>query len=107
MSKVARQGDGSLGTVVINHSVTPGVFAAIFTPTGKLIVSENQPGGTDISSNSSLHDQREWWHRGHQPESAYPRRWQLLERHHLGWKTRPIQRGQIIPGLAGSPTNLQ
>lgn len=53
MSNVARQGDRSLGTVVINHSVTPGVFAAIFTPTGKLIVSENQPGGTNISSNSS------------------------------------------------------
>jgi 6-phosphogluconolactonase (cycloisomerase 2 family) len=47
------QGDGTLGTVVINHSVTPGVFAAVFTPTGKLIVSENQPGGTDISSISS------------------------------------------------------
>jgi 6-phosphogluconolactonase (cycloisomerase 2 family) len=39
--------------VVINHSVTPGAFAAVFTPTGKLIVSENQPGGTDISSISS------------------------------------------------------
>jgi 6-phosphogluconolactonase (cycloisomerase 2 family) len=47
------QGDGTLGTVVINHSVTPGAFAAVFTPTGKLIVSENQPGGTDISSISS------------------------------------------------------
>jgi 6-phosphogluconolactonase len=46
-------GDGTLGSVVINHSVTPGVFAAVFTPTGKLIVSENQPGGTDISSISS------------------------------------------------------
>ena len=46
-------GDGTLGAVVINHSVTPGVFAALFTPTGKLIVSENQPGGTDVSSISS------------------------------------------------------
>jgi len=45
--------DGTLGAVVINHSVTPGVFAALFTPAGKLIVSENQPGGTDISSISS------------------------------------------------------
>jgi 6-phosphogluconolactonase (cycloisomerase 2 family) len=45
--------DGTLGAVVINHSVTPGVFAAVFTPTGKLLVSENQPGGTDISSISS------------------------------------------------------
>jgi len=45
--------DGTLGSIVINHSVTPGVFAAIFTPTGKLIVSENQPDGTDISSISS------------------------------------------------------
>jgi 6-phosphogluconolactonase (cycloisomerase 2 family) len=45
--------DGTLGAVVINHSVTPGVFAAVFTPTGKLIVSENQPGGTDVSSISS------------------------------------------------------
>jgi 6-phosphogluconolactonase len=45
--------DGTLGSVVINHSVTPGVFAAVFTPTGQLIVSENQPGGTDISSISS------------------------------------------------------
>ena len=45
--------DGTLGDVVVNHSVTPGVFAAVFTPTGKLIVSENQPGGTNISSISS------------------------------------------------------
>jgi 6-phosphogluconolactonase len=45
--------DGTLGSVVINHSVTPGVFAAIFTPNGKLIVSENQPNGTDVSSISS------------------------------------------------------
>ena len=45
--------DGTLGAVVINHSATLGVFAALFTPTGKLIVSENQPGGTDISSISS------------------------------------------------------
>jgi 6-phosphogluconolactonase len=45
--------DGTLGAVVINHSVTPGVFAAVFSPAGKLIVSENQPGGTDISSISS------------------------------------------------------
>jgi 6-phosphogluconolactonase len=45
--------DGTLGSVVINHSVTPGVFAAVFTPTGQLVVSENQPGGTDISSISS------------------------------------------------------
>ena len=29
------------------------MFAALFTPTGKLIVSENQPGGTDVSSISS------------------------------------------------------
>jgi 6-phosphogluconolactonase len=45
--------DGTLGSVVINHSVTPGVFAAVFTPNGKLIVSENQPNGTDVSSISS------------------------------------------------------
>jgi 6-phosphogluconolactonase len=45
--------DGTLGPVVINHSVTLGVFAGVFTPTGKLIVSENQPSGTDISSISS------------------------------------------------------
>ena len=45
--------DGTLGTVVINHSRTPGTFAAVFTPSGKLIVSENQPDGTDISSISS------------------------------------------------------
>jgi 6-phosphogluconolactonase len=45
--------DGTLGSVVINHSVTPGAFATVFTPNGQLIVSENQPGGTDISSISS------------------------------------------------------
>jgi 6-phosphogluconolactonase len=45
--------DGTLGSVVINHSVTPGVFAAVFTPNGKLIVSEDQPNGTDVSSISS------------------------------------------------------
>ena len=45
--------DGTLGAVVINHSVTPGVFSATFNPGGKLIVSENQPDGTDISSISS------------------------------------------------------
>ena len=45
--------DGTLGSIVINHSVTPGVFAAIFTPNGELIVSENQPNGTDVSSISS------------------------------------------------------
>jgi 6-phosphogluconolactonase len=50
----AIQRDGTLGPVVINHSVTPGVFAAVFTPNGKLIVSENQPNsGTDTSSISS------------------------------------------------------
>jgi 6-phosphogluconolactonase (cycloisomerase 2 family) len=45
--------DGTLGPVVVNHSVTPGVFATVFTPNGKLIVSENQPDGTDVSSISS------------------------------------------------------
>jgi 6-phosphogluconolactonase (cycloisomerase 2 family) len=45
--------DGTLGAVVINHSVTPGAFAAVFTPNGKLVVSENQPDGTDVSSISS------------------------------------------------------
>jgi len=33
--------------------VTPGVFATVFTPNNQLIVSENQPGGTDVSSISS------------------------------------------------------
>jgi 6-phosphogluconolactonase len=45
--------DGTLGTVVVNHSVTPGIFGAVFTPSGQLIVSENQPTGTDVSSISS------------------------------------------------------
>lgn len=45
--------DGTLGTVVSNKSVTPGVFATRFTHNGQLIVSENQPGGTDVSSISS------------------------------------------------------
>ena len=45
--------DGTLGQVVINKSITPGVFAAVFTPNGALIVTENQPGGTDISTTSS------------------------------------------------------
>jgi 6-phosphogluconolactonase len=50
----AIQPDGTLGTVVINHSVTPGVFAGVFTPNGQLVVSENQPSsGTDTSSISS------------------------------------------------------
>lgn len=47
------QGDGTLGTVVANKSVTPGVFATVFTPSGQLIVSENQSGGTDVSTISS------------------------------------------------------
>jgi 6-phosphogluconolactonase (cycloisomerase 2 family) len=47
-------GDGTLGTVVSNKSVTVGVFATVFTPNGQLIVSENQPNsGTDTSSISS------------------------------------------------------
>jgi 6-phosphogluconolactonase (cycloisomerase 2 family) len=45
--------DGTLGAIVINHSVTPGAFSAIFSANGQLIVSENQPGGTNISSISS------------------------------------------------------
>jgi 6-phosphogluconolactonase (cycloisomerase 2 family) len=45
--------DGTLGQVVINKSITSGVFATVFAPNGALIVSENQPGGTDISSISS------------------------------------------------------
>jgi len=46
--------DGTLGTVVNNKSVTPGVFATVFTSRGQLIVSENQPNsGTDTSSISS------------------------------------------------------
>jgi 6-phosphogluconolactonase len=46
--------DGTLGPVVNNKSVTPGVFATVFTPNGQLIVSENQPNnGTDTSSISS------------------------------------------------------
>jgi len=45
--------DGTLGTVVVNHSVTPGIFSVVFTPNGQLIVSENQPNGTDVSSISS------------------------------------------------------
>src|ERR1700678_3278347 len=45
--------DGTLGSVVVNHSVTPGVFSTSFTPNGQLIVSEDQPDGTDVSSISS------------------------------------------------------
>jgi 6-phosphogluconolactonase len=45
--------DGTLGTLVVNHSVTPGAFSGSFTPSGKYLVSENQPNGTDISSISS------------------------------------------------------
>jgi 6-phosphogluconolactonase len=45
--------DGTLGAVVVNHSVTPGVFSAVFAPTGVLLVSENQPNGVDVSSISS------------------------------------------------------
>ena len=45
--------DGTLGTVVTNHSVTAGIFATVFTPGGQLIVSEDQPDGTDVSSISS------------------------------------------------------
>lgn len=45
--------DGTLGTLVGNKSVTPGVFSTSFTPSGTLIVSEDQPGGTDVSSISS------------------------------------------------------
>jgi 6-phosphogluconolactonase (cycloisomerase 2 family) len=45
--------DGTLGTVNANKSVTPGVFATVFTPSGQLIVSENQPNGTDVSSIST------------------------------------------------------
>jgi 6-phosphogluconolactonase (cycloisomerase 2 family) len=45
--------DGSLGTVVANHSAATGAFATTFTPSGQLIVSENQSGGTDVSSMSS------------------------------------------------------
>jgi 6-phosphogluconolactonase len=45
--------DGTLGAVVVNHSATPGVFSATFAPNGVLIVSENQPNGTDVSSISS------------------------------------------------------
>jgi 6-phosphogluconolactonase (cycloisomerase 2 family) len=45
--------DGTLGSVVNNHSVTSGVFATVFSPNGNLIISENQSGGTDVSSISS------------------------------------------------------
>ncbi len=46
--------DGTLGSVVNNKSATPGVFAAVFTPRGQLVVSENQPNsGTNTSSISS------------------------------------------------------
>ncbi len=45
--------DGTLGAVVTNHSVTAGIFATVFTPAGQLIVSEDQPNGTDVSSISS------------------------------------------------------
>lgn len=48
------QANGTPGTVVSNKSVTPGVFATVFTPNGQLIVSENQPSsGGDTSSISS------------------------------------------------------
>lgn len=45
--------DGTLGPVISTKSVTPGVFATVFTQGGQLIVSENQPGGTNVSSISS------------------------------------------------------
>ena len=45
--------NGTLGTVVSTTSVAPGVFATSFTPSGQLIVSENQPTGTDVSTISS------------------------------------------------------
>lgn len=46
-------GNGTLGKVVTTKSVTPGVFATAFTLSGQLIVSENQPGATDVSTISS------------------------------------------------------
>ncbi|MDR3739581.1 MAG: beta-propeller fold lactonase family protein [Terracidiphilus sp.] len=45
--------DGTLGKVVVNVSAAPGAFATVFTSGGQLVVSENQPGGTDISTISS------------------------------------------------------
>ncbi len=45
--------NGTLGSSVVNHSVAPGAFSTVFSPNGQLIVSENQPGGTDVSSISS------------------------------------------------------
>jgi 6-phosphogluconolactonase (cycloisomerase 2 family) len=45
--------NGTLGSVVSTTSVAPGVFSTSFTPSGQLIVSENQPTGTDVSTISS------------------------------------------------------
>lgn len=42
--------DGTLGPITVNHSVTPGVFATVFAPSGTLIVSENQPAGVSTVS---------------------------------------------------------
>ena len=45
--------DGTLGTVVINHSVTARRLCYRLHTNGQLIVSEDQPDGTDVSSISS------------------------------------------------------
>ena len=45
--------DGTLAPIVVNTSVTPGVFSAAFTTEGKLVVSENQPGNNSASTISS------------------------------------------------------
>jgi 6-phosphogluconolactonase len=46
--------DGTLGTRIVHHSSSPGVFSASFAPDGTLLVSETGPaGGTNASAVSS------------------------------------------------------
>ena len=47
------QADGSLGSIVVNASADPGIFALQFTPNGTVIVSETGPAGASNASTVS------------------------------------------------------
>jgi 6-phosphogluconolactonase len=48
------QGDGTLGTIVVNQGVDPGTFAVTFSPNGAVLVAETGPaGGVNASTVAS------------------------------------------------------
>jgi Lactonase, 7-bladed beta-propeller len=90
--------DGTLGTVVNNKSVTPGVFATVFSPNGQLIVSETSRT-VEPTRRAFLHTLSTQKARSRRSLRAFP----LMAMATAGTPSRPTANGSMLITPLRSP----